>query len=340
MNREFKGTAENKEFRDIIDSIQDKYNIKKKDIAEKIGVTQSYLSRIITGMQPYNESLKEKIYETFPDCIPQKEKTVNQEFKDIIAEIKYKYGINQSEIADRLGITRAYLSEVISGRAPFNATLRQKVNVIFQLDKRLDKKIEDSILSFMRENGLTVYDIAEKLGLPVTNVTETLAAGFDGDTARLWSDVFGFNVPFLLNGDGELIRRDYHSVPLLPVSAHAGHLSEFAAQVSKYECEMIVSPIRDAELAIPIIGESMYPELPSGSVVFVKKINERAFIEWGKPYVLDTSNGAVVKYLAPGTDESCVRCVSANPNPMYAPFEIPLSEIYGIYRIVNMLCNK
>ena len=264
---------------------------------------------------------------------------MNQEFKGVINTIKYKFNLTQAEIADKLGVTRAYISEVIGGRAPYSENLKQKINVVFGVDTKLDSPVEEEVMKFMRANTYTVADIAKKLGVPTARVIGTIADGFDEESAKMWSDTFGFNKLFLLTGEGEVMKTDFNIVPLLPVSAHAGHLADFASTVSEFDCDKIISPVKDAELAIPITGESMYPEFPSGSIVFVKKINEKSFIEWGKPYVLDTVNGAVVKYLAPGSGES-VKCISANPSEMYAPFEVPLTDIFGIYRIINMLCMK
>lgn len=34
----------------------------------------------------------------------------------------------------------------------------------------------------------------------------------------------------------------------------------------------------------------MAPEYPSGSRILIKRIDEKAFIEWGRVYVLDTMN--------------------------------------------------
>ena len=262
-------------------------------------------------------------------------------FRNLIEGIQERYNLNKREIAIRLGVTPSYLSRVITGMSPYNDTLGAKIAEEFPDVKPIKTKgdvVEEAIMNYMRSKAYTVYDMAERLNVPPKQVTETIAGGFDADTAELWSFTFGFSEDFLLRGEGQLMKKEYKEVPLLPVAAHAGKLSDFSTAVSEYECERIVSPLKDAEMAIPIVGESMYPELPSGSVAFIKKITG-SFIEWGKPYVLDTINGVVVKYLTPG-DNGSVRCVSANPNPMYAPFEIPHNEIFGIYRIVNLLCNK
>lgn len=265
---------------------------------------------------------------------------MNKDFKGVVSLIQNHYHISKGEIAERLGVTRQYLSAVISGVSPFNDVLQQKVKDSFpEIDfEREESRVEEEVMKFMRANTYTVNDLAKKLGVPTSRVIGTLASGFDEESAYKWGEVFGFNPKFLLMGEGDVMKSDFSIVPLIPVTAQAGRLVDFASSVSEFDCDKIISPVKDAELAIPITGESMYPEFPSGAIVFVKKIKD-SFIEWGKPYVLDTCNGAIVKYLAPGAEGS-VKCISANPNPMYAPFEVPLADIYGIYRIVNMLCMK
>lgn len=157
------------------------------------------------------------------------------------------------------------------------------------------------------------------------------------------------NMDWLMTGQGEMLKEakqektipqksniEGKTIPLLPISAQGGRLNEFIVSVRESECERVVSPIRDADFAIPISGDSMAPEYPNGSQVHVKKINEKAFIEWGRVYVLDTCNGTVIKRIAPSEKEGYVKCLSINPDPIYAPFEICLNDVYGIYRV--MLC--
>ncbi len=129
-------------------------------------------------------------------------------------------------------------------------------------------------------------------------------------------------------------------VPLLPIHAQGGSLNDFVVSVKDSDCEKIVSPIKGADFAINVSGESMYPEYPSGSQILIKKINERAFIDWGKTYVLDTCNGTVIKRIVPSAREGYVRCVSINPAPEYAPFEVSLDDIYGIYRVLMCMAVK
>lgn len=121
-------------------------------------------------------------------------------------------------------------------------------------------------------------------------------------------------------------------VPLLPVAAQGGTPNNFEYQISNHECEMIMSPVENIDLAISVTGDSMSPEFPSGSKVMVQKINEKAFIEWGSTYVLDTVNGAIIKNVYQyKDDESKVICRSVNPN--FADFIVDTSDIRGWYRV-------
>ena len=107
-----------------------------------------------------------------------------------------------------------------------------------------------------------------------------------------------------------------------------------------HNCERIISPIKDIDFAISVYGDSMAPEYPSGSKVLIKKINPEIFIEWGKTFVLDTSNGVIIKEIHYCEREGYITCHSINNDPKYKDFDIPLSEIYGMYRVLMVLTAK
>lgn len=127
-------------------------------------------------------------------------------------------------------------------------------------------------------------------------------------------------------------------VLVIPTGARAGTLAEFADSIAQYDCERMVTPVKGADYAIQVTGDSMSPEYPSGSVIICKKINEKAFIEWGKVFVLDTDNGAVIKSVRKTENDNEVECVSLNP--AYQPFRIETQYINGWYRVLMVLSLK
>jgi len=155
------------------------------------------------------------------------------------------------------------------------------------------------------------------------------------------------NPNWLLNGEGKMLKKDsndnnninYHEVPMLPISAKAGRLSDFIVSVKETDCEKIIVPIKNVDMAMNISGDSMAPEYPNGCRILLKKIKETDFIEWGRDYVLDTTNGPVFKRLTQGSSGS-VKCISLNESSIYAPFEVPYSEIFGIYRVLFSMSDK
>ena len=127
-------------------------------------------------------------------------------------------------------------------------------------------------------------------------------------------------------------------VLVIPTGARAGTLADFAQSVSQYDCERMVTPVKGADYAIQVTGDSMSPEYPSGSVVLIKQINEKAFIEWGKTYVLDTVNGTVIKNIRRTDNPEVIECVSLNP--AYQPFTMETQYIKGWYRVLIVLSLK
>lgn len=131
---------------------------------------------------------------------------------------------------------------------------------------------------------------------------------------------------------------EVHSVKLIPTGAMGGTISDFNDGMHDYDCEKVLSPVKGAELAIQVTGDSMSPEYPNGSKVLIKKINHEAFVEWGKVYVLDTENGALIKQVRKTDKPDVVECVSLNP--AYQSFEVHTSYIRGWYRVLMMLALK
>ena len=131
-----------------------------------------------------------------------------------------------------------------------------------------------------------------------------------------------------------------YTVPLLPISAQGGSFNDFVESIKERDCERIVSPVKAVDLAVTVSGDSMAPEYPSGCKILIKKINEEAFIEWGKVYVLDTCNGTVIKEVHKGKSEDEIECHSINPDPKFQPFSVKFADIYGMYRVLLCMSLK
>ena len=207
--------------------------------------------------------------------------------------------------------------------------------------------VDEAIKRYLKANGLTMQDMADRVGVSQQAISGAIRRGIGVNTARRWSEVFGFNVEFLTTGIGALLddgattkpqqTQEPDTVPLLPIFAQAGSLTGWSEGIEEAKCERVISPVKDIDMAVHIYGESMYPDIPNGSVVYVRRVSGR-IIDWGRAYILDTVDGPVLKYLTPGADEDHVRCLSANHDPKFAPFEVMKEDILGMYKVV--MCMK
>lgn len=159
------------------------------------------------------------------------------------------------------------------------------------------------------------------------------------------------NKSWLLTGEGEMLNQkqetahkdllsDYE-IYLLPMTTYAESLDGVLADCALLQnCEKIISPIKGVDFAITVYGESMALEYPSGSILLIKRIDPSVFIDWGKVFVLDTSNGVIVKEVHTCEKEGYVTCHSINPDPKYADLNVALKDVYGMYRVLMCLSVK
>lgn len=221
--------------------------------------------------------------------------------------------------------------------------------------------INERFCELLKSKNISVKEAASIIGKSDMYVRKLMRTGesFGIEPAMaILNSMKDVSAEWLLTGKGSMLKSDIHNnkdevkavkpesddeimyVRLLPLHAHGGSLSDFTVSVKDSDCEKVLSPVKGADFAIQVQGDSMAPEYPSGSMILIKKINESAFIEWGKVYVLDTENGSVVKKVVPSDKEGFVRCVSINPDPSYAPFDVPLRSVYGIYRVLMCMSMK
>lgn len=216
--------------------------------------------------------------------------------------------------------------------------------------------VKDRTLEFIKFKGLTMKAFEQRCDLSTGYVT-SMRKGYGSEKLNNVLTAFPeLNREWLLYGEGDMLSSsssaqpqpsvknervaddEVYKVPLVPISALGGSLNDFNLAVKRDDCETVISPIKDIDMAIKISGDSMEPEYPSDSQVFIKKVNERAFLEWGRVYVLNTCNGIVIKRLMPTNDPNTVLCESINPK--YPPFEVNLENVNGVYRVIMCMSFK
>lgn len=125
-------------------------------------------------------------------------------------------------------------------------------------------------------------------------------------------------------------------IPLLPIEAMAGALTS-EQTVFEYECERYVIPVfKGADFLVPVKGSSMYPKYSSGDIVACQRVPmSDLFFQWNKVYVIDTTQGPLIKRIKPGSDKEHVLIVSDNEK--YDPFELPYSAIRAVALVIGVI---
>lgn len=92
---------------------------------------------------------------------------------------------------------------------------------------------------------------------------------------------------------------------------------------------------RGADCAIRVDGDSMYPRYSNGDILAVRIIKDPSFFQWGKVYVLSTTQGCVVKKLLPDpAAEDRIICHSEN-HEAYPDYSIPMSDVLAVGIVVG-----
>lgn len=261
-----------------------------------------------------------------------------------IKQIRAKIGLTQAELAKKLGVDTKTVQNWESG-----ATIpKSKYGILGVLSKETtapSKELGFEVKDLRKMLGVTQVELAKMVGVTEATI-QNWERGKKIPTTKhttlrsLWESCAPSLKPHKYFGGESCEQLESATiVPLIPISAQGGSLNDFTASVMEYECEKVLSPIRDVDFAMTVSGDSMSPEYPSGCQVLVKRINERAFIEWGKVFVLDTINGTIIKKLMPVEgDPEKVTCVSINPE--YPSFEVGFEHIRGVYRVLMCMSLK
>ena len=216
----------------------------------------------------------------------------------------------------------------------------------------MEETVKDRLTRFRQYKKLGQGKFEKLSGLSNGYLTQLRKAPGSEKLQRIPCAFPELNRTWLLTGEGDMLDTscnsiedsqfsscsDLHLIPLLPVSAQGGSLDDLVVSIKESSCEKIISPIKGADYAMSVSGESMAPEYPSGSQILVKRIDEKAFIDWGRVYVLDTCNGTVIKRLFPSETADKVLCKSINPE--FPPFEVSLSDVYAVYRVLMCMALK
>lgn len=249
-----------------------------------------------------------------------------QDIADIIRESRLATGFTQVQVAEKLGRPQQTIANWESGKAQPDA------NTLFELFRVLGRSVDEAF-GFKREKAPPMSGEAIKLGRDydtldhwgqkqVRSVTAIEKARVAEQQAKESSAPPAEQPTPQLTDHPTARRRPDGFVEIevydQPAAAGLGnYLDTPPSHMEQYPAELV--PDR-TDFGVLISGDSMEPEIPDGSTVFVQSCATLAAGEIGI-FVLDGKS--YCKTLAVDHDRRQVRLVSINP--AYA--DIPIGEI-------------
>jgi len=191
-----------------------------------------------------------------------------------------------------------------------------------KLSKELGYTNPDIIYHVIRGRNAISHDLAERILSYCPDISMGwLASGSGGMIIGEDGELKYFV------GDGE----SDESLPLIPFDCIAGY-GEDNEGISLNNCEHYKIPEfknLGAEFLVRVGGSSMYPKYSSGDILACRKIHDILFFQWGKIYVIDSSQGQLIKRVLEHEDETQILLVSDN-SEKYPPFTIPKNDIRSL----------
>ena len=211
------------------------------------------------------------------------------------------------------------------------------------------KSVAIELDKFFKDKGLSQREIADNMSVSSAYINAVLCGrkAIGKKVAEKISNLYGLSASWLLTGEGEMLNQTTerkeatekekpNGLPLIPIEAMAGVLSGMDTSVMEYDCERYHVPLfTGADFLIRIQGDSMMPKYVPGNIVACKRVPlDKLWFQWGKVYVIDTRQGALIKRIEPSSEGFISLC---SDNPSYKPFDLPVDEINGVALVIGQI---
>lgn len=214
----------------------------------------------------------------------------------------------------------------------------------------MENTVKERLIEFLKFKGVSKSEFGERIGVSNAYVTSIRKSIQPDKIQAIALNYPELNTAWLLTGEGEMLKatqsnatvskKPTGSLPLIPIEAVAGFPGDDETGVKLVDCEQYHVPefvAKGAQFLIRVSGSSMYPKYSNGDILACRKIDSVTFFQWGKVYVLDTNQGALVKRLFEDKEnQNNVVCHSDN-HENYPNFKIPKSEIRSLSIVLGVI---
>lgn len=186
------------------------------------------------------------------------------------------------------------------------------------------------------------------------------------DVDLIFAKCESLSAEFLLTGFGQISRNTHNEsalqeiqenrnrklIPFYDINAEAGtiQLSNMDAVFEPDEWIDAGDWFRDADSAMRVHGDSMFPVYKSGSIVVMREVRNKDLIVYGQDYMVQTSEYRVIKRIQKSIKVDCWLACSINNETwekgeiagrlIHEPFDVAIDSIIKIYRVLGCVTRN
>ena len=232
-----------------------------------------------------------------------------------IKELMYLFRLNQSEFAERIGVTQSNFSAILNGKRPCGDSIVNKILLSFE--QVGDKWLLTGEGEMLKNNN--------SIGTAINNGTNN-------------GNIIGYNNGNVSNNGNDVEEVDAEVIPYVDTALARKRNFNIAKAINN-DSELLKQRTLD-ELFAPIsfiikmYDNSMTDEIRQGDMLFVKFIPKDANIISGKIYLIDTNSyGTLVRQVYVNEDSFTLHAF----NPSYEDIIITRDDIFNFCIVEHSL---
>jgi phage repressor protein C with HTH and peptisase S24 domain len=231
-------------------------------------------------------------------------------------------------------------------------------------------EIHEALQNYFKAIGLSQVAIAESLGVSKAYVNALLGGRqrFGKRQAEIWSNKFGISKSWLLTGEGNMLNasdgaasnakivgevfpadqkdEDVMMVDFVPISATATFVESLSegrnADLDKYPIVPFGNERNeiDSLRIFEVDGDSMFPTIPSGSLILAKEIPARSWHYAEGVVVAVFSDYVVVKRVARNHLLTENYLVLRSDNEGYGEMTVALADLRALFKAKRIISSE
>ena len=213
-------------------------------------------------------------------------------------------------------------------------------------------KTPEIISKLLNDTGLKASQFAKSVGLVPTQIYDLQT----GKTKKISPDVAEkilntypqYQKTWLLTGETPVIKDNSKEIepvislnsgtPYYNVDFLGGFDMIFNDQTINPEYYIQFKPYEKATCWCNITGHSMEPEINSGDIIALRRIEDFSFIPYGEIYAIVTKNDMrTIKRIGPSDNPDNYTLIPTNRSPEYGVQELPKAMILAIFEVMGCM---